>query len=84
MDADQSSGDSGAEGLEEEEEETTESLVCTVLSALQNLGERHQTSPDVSFRHIHTPTLFCLHDHQVIPLLSLRLLQGQIWTRRRG
>lgn len=81
MEVDQRSGDSGAEGLEEEEE-TTESLVCTVLSALQNLGQRHRTSPNVSFGH--TPTLFCLHDHQVIPVPSLRLLQGQSWTRRRG
>lgn len=83
MEVDQRSGDSGAEGLEEEEEEeTTESLVCTVLSALQNLGQRHHTSPNVSFGH--TPTLFCLHGHRVIPVPSLRLLQGQSWTRRRG
>lgn len=81
MDADQRSGDSGAE---EEEEAATESLVCTVLSALQHLGEHHDTPPNVSFTHIHSTTLSCLHDRPVILVPCLRLLQGQSRTRRRS
>ncbi|XP_049418718.1 testis-expressed protein 47 isoform X2 [Epinephelus fuscoguttatus] len=43
LDADQGAEDSGVKRLEEEEE-STESLVCTVLSALQLLGEHLQIS----------------------------------------
>lgn len=46
MDADQRPGDAGSKGLEEGEE-STESLVCSVLSALQKLGEQLQTSNKV-------------------------------------
>ncbi|XP_049915451.1 testis-expressed protein 47 isoform X1 [Epinephelus moara] len=43
LDADQGAEDTGVKRLEEEEE-STESLVCTVLSALQLLGEHLQIS----------------------------------------
>ncbi|XP_039991000.1 testis-expressed protein 47 [Xiphias gladius] len=43
LDADQVAGDPRAKGLEEEEE-STESLVCSVLSALRNLGEQLKIS----------------------------------------
>ncbi|XP_042363305.1 testis-expressed protein 47 [Plectropomus leopardus] len=43
LDADEEVRDSGVKRLEEEEE-STESLVCTVLSALQKLGEHLETS----------------------------------------
>ncbi|XP_037611334.1 testis-expressed protein 47 isoform X1 [Sebastes umbrosus] len=41
--ADRGPGDSGTKGLEEEEE-STETLVCTVLSVLQKLGEHLEIS----------------------------------------
>lgn len=43
LDVDQGDGDIRAKRLEEEEE-STETLVCTVLSELQNLGEHLKIS----------------------------------------
>ncbi|XP_040885191.1 testis-expressed protein 47 [Toxotes jaculatrix] len=43
LDADQGARDPGAKGLEEEDE-STETLVCSVLSALQNLGKQLEIS----------------------------------------
>ncbi|XP_035513937.1 testis-expressed protein 47 [Morone saxatilis] len=42
---DQAAGDTGAKRPEEEEEASTETLVCTVLSALQKLGETSRALP---------------------------------------
>lgn len=48
LDADQVTGDPKARGQEEEEEQSTESLVCSVLSVLQSLGQHPEISKKVS------------------------------------
>lgn len=48
LNVDQKPGDAEAKE-QEEEEDSTETLVCTVLSALQKLGEHLETSKKVCF-----------------------------------